>query len=175
MDVILTTSRLLLREFDLQDSFFVQELCTTPTWLQYIGDRGINTLADAVNYILNGPMHSYRVNGFGLWVTVLKDTGKPIGMCGLIKRDMLEDVDIGYALLPAYEGQGYAFEAATATVKHALHQLNLPRVAAITALDNQRSIAVLEKIGFQFKKNIRLSPEEKELKLFAYEAVELKE
>lgn len=169
MAVVLTTPRLQLCEFNLQDAPFILELCNTPTWLQYIGDRGINTMANAVAYIINGPMHSYKTNGFGLWIIVLKDTGRPIGMCGLIKRDTLPDVDIGYALLPEYTGRGYAFEIASATLAYGIEQLKLPRVLGVVNEQNSRSVALLQKMGFIFQQNISLTPEEPELMLFAYQ------
>ncbi|WP_158828731.1 GNAT family N-acetyltransferase [Mucilaginibacter lacusdianchii] len=168
MAVVLTTERLLLREFDMQDAPFVLELCNTSTWLQYIGDRGVTSLANAINYIINGPLYSYKTYGFGLSVIVLKDTGKPVGMCGLIKRDTLEDIDIGYALLPQYEGKGYAYEIAAATVKYAVHDLKLARLVALTGLDNYRSMALLQKLGFHYEKDIQLTPDDKLLKLFTY-------
>lgn len=113
--LILTTDRLVLRQFSLSDTAFILELLNSPGWINFIGDRGIRTEKDAEEYLLNGPMKSYQKNGFGLAMIALKESGEGIGMCGLIKRESLADVDIGYALLPAYTGQGYAYEIAAAT------------------------------------------------------------
>src|SRR5688572_10804905 len=93
----LTTDRLILRELTLDDAEFILGLVNEPSWLRFIGDRGVRTLDDARAYISNGPMKSYERNGFGLYLTALKGAGTPIGMCGLIKRDGLDDVDVGFA------------------------------------------------------------------------------
>lgn len=160
----LLTPRLTFHPFTSEDAPFILTLLNTPGFLQFIGDRGVRTLEDARQYLQNGPMTSYRQHGFGLYRTDLTETQTPIGMCGLIKRDGLDDVDLGYAFLPAYEGQGYATEAASAMMTHA-QQLGIPRVVAITAPDNERSIRVLEKIGLRFEKMITL-PNSGESKLF---------
>jgi len=168
MPVILETERLRLRTFNIADAAFVLELLNTPTWLQYIGDRGIKTLEQAQSYLANGPIMSYATNGFGLYLVELKNMGTPIGMCGFLKRNYLEHMDIGYALLPAYESQGYALEIATATMNYAFTQLNLTHLAAITDTGNGRSVKLLEKLGFKLKELITI--EDKDLNLFIRDA-----
>ena len=165
--VILETERLILREFNTGDAAFILLLLNNPSWLQYIGDRNVKTLEDAQNYLLNGPMKSYRENGFGLSLVEQKENNIPIGMCGLIKRDTLEHVDIGFALLPEYAGMGYAYEIAAATMAHAKHTLKLEQVVAITSIDNTRSIALLNKIGLNFEKMVRLAEDQESLMLFS--------
>ena len=113
---VLETERLILRQFTTDDAGFILEQLNEPSWIQNIGDRKIRTLDDARAYIVNGPRASYEKNGFGLWLIVLKETGESIGMCGLIKRDGLEDVDIGYALFPRFWSRGYAHEAAASVM-----------------------------------------------------------
>lgn len=164
MAAILETERLALRKFTLADAPFVAELMNTPTWLQYIGDRQIRTLAHAQSYLINGPMMSYAAYGFGLYLIEIKDTRTPIGMCGLVKRNYLDNLDIGYALLPRYEGMGYAYEIALATLNYAFTDLHLLRVAAITLESNTRSIKLLTKLGFTFERVLTI--DEKELMLF---------
>jgi len=164
MPVILETERLRLRTFTIADAAFVLELLNTPSWLQFIGDRGIRTLEQAQSYLANGPIMSYATYGFGLYLVELKETGNAIGMCGLLKRNYLEHMDIGYALLPQYEGQGYAHEIAAATLNYAFTKLHLMHLAAITDTRNVRSVKLLEKLGFQFKELITI--EEKDLNLF---------
>lgn len=164
---ILETERLILSEYENSDAAFIMELLNTPSWLQFIGDRNIKSLDDARNYILNTPVASYRKNGFGLYSVKLKDGNIPIGMCGLIRRESLEDVDIGFALLPQFEGKGYAYEAAAAMLDYAKTHLKLKRIVAITNIDNVSSIRLLEKLGLKFEKNIKFEKEEKELKLFS--------
>ncbi len=162
---ILETERLALRQFIADDAAFVFELVNEPSFIQNIGDRNVRSLADAVNYLEKGPISSYARNGFGLYHVQLKESGESIGMCGLIKRDTLEDVDIGYAYLPKFWSNGYAVEAALA-VKEQVRSLGLKRLVAITDPDNAGSIRVLEKIGLTFEKMIRLSTDDIELKLF---------
>jgi RimJ/RimL family protein N-acetyltransferase len=145
---------------------FIFEQVNEPSWIQNIGDRGVRTLDDARAYILNGPAASYAKNGFGLWLVALKETGESIGMCGLIKRDTLEDVDIGYAFLPRFWGKGYAVESARAVKDYAKEVIRLKRLVAIVDPANESSIRVLEKIGLKFERMVRLSADDIELKLF---------
>jgi RimJ/RimL family protein N-acetyltransferase len=164
---ILETERLFLRSFVAEDAEFILELVNEPSFIQNIGDRGVRTLEDARAYILNGPVASYAKNGFGLYLVALKETGESIGMCGLIKRDTLEDVDIGYAFLPKFWGKGCAVEAARAVKNCAKDVIGLKRLVAITDPANEGSIRVLEKIGLTFERMVRLSADDIELKLFA--------
>ena len=150
---IIKTSRLTLSEFQLTDAPFVLTLLNTPTWLQYIGDRGVKNLADAEKYIEQKLIKSYRENGFGLYMVSLKEE-IPIGMCGLVNRPTLEDVDIGFAMLPKYAGKGYGFESAKAVLEWARDELKLNRIVGITVPDNKYSIKLLEKIGLQFEEKM---------------------
>jgi RimJ/RimL family protein N-acetyltransferase len=164
---ILETERLLLRQFTSDDAQFIFKLLNEPSWIQNIGDRNIRTMDDARAYIVNGPRASYEKNGFGLWLIVLKETGKSIGMCGLIRRDNLEDVDIGYALLPKFWSKGYAVEAAQAVKEYAKNVIGLKRLVAIVDPANEGSIRVLEKLGLSYERMVRLSADDIDLKLFA--------
>lgn len=166
---ILETERLLLRELSIDDAKFIIDLLNDPSFIQNIGDRKVRTVVDAQAYVLNGPVASYAKNGFGLSLVTLKATGESIGMCGLIKRDVLEDVDIGYAYLPRYWSNGYAIEAALAMKSYAKETVRLKRLAAIVDPANTGSIRVLEKLGMKFEKMIRLSQDDMELKFFACE------
>jgi len=162
---ILETERLVLRQFTFEDADFILRLLNEPSFIQNIGDRGVRTLEDARSYILRVPIASYEKNGFGLYLVILKESGQSIGMCGLIKRDQLEDVDIGYAFLPEFWSKGYAVEAALAVKEYARDVIGLKRLIAITDPENQASIRVLEKIGLRFEKVVRLSEDDIELKL----------
>lgn len=155
-DTVMQTTRLRLRPLSASDAAFILELVNDPDWLRYIGDRGVRTLEDAERYILQGPVAMYEARGFGLYGVELLETGALIGMCGLIKRDALEDVDIGFALLPAYRRGGYGREAAEATLAYARDVLGLPRVAAIVSPDNEASIGLLERLGLRRDGLIRL-------------------
>jgi RimJ/RimL family protein N-acetyltransferase len=162
---VIETQRLALRELNLDDAAFILELLNEAAFLRFIGDKGVRTLGDAREYILKGPMDSYARNGFGLYATCLKD-GSPLGICGLVKRDGLDEPDVGFAFLSRHWFKGYAVESASAVMCYGKRQLKLPRIVAITSPDNAGSIAVLEKIGLRFLRSIRLTATSAELKLF---------
>jgi RimJ/RimL family protein N-acetyltransferase len=163
---VLETDRLALRKLSLDDAGFILELLNDPSFLRFIGDKNVRNLEDARQYILKGPLESYERLGFGLYLVALKTTGVPLGICGLIKRDALDDVDIGFAFLPEFRAQGYAFESAAAVRDYGLNVLELGRLLAITNPDNTGSIRVLEKIGLRFERLIRLAPESSEIRLY---------
>lgn len=162
---ITTTNRITLRKLTQNDAAFILELLNDPAFIRFIGDRNVRTLEDAANY-LKGPLESYERNGFGLWLVENK-AGIPLGICGLIKRDTLPHVDIGYAFLPEFRSQGLAFEAARATLDFARDTLKISRVLAIVTPDNERSIRLLTKLGLKFERMIVMPNDEIELKLFA--------
>ena len=163
----LETERLSLQHLTAGDAEFLIELLNDPSFIRNIGDRGVRTVQDAHAYVQNGPAASYAKNGFGLDLVILKDTGEPIGLCGIIKRPTLDDVDIGYAFLPRHWSKGYAVEAASAVKQYAQDIIGLKRLVAIVDPLNLGSIRVLEKIGFTFEKMVKLSADDIELKLFA--------
>ena len=163
---VLETERLVLRRLSADDAEFILELLNQPSFLRYIGDKGVRNTEDAIRYIQTGPVASYDRFGFGLYLVELKETGVSIGMCGLIKRDSLPDVDVGFAFLPAYWLQGYAFEAAAAVMTYGREVLGLRRMVAITSLDNDASIRLLEKIGLRFERLIKLAEDQPEVRLF---------
>ncbi|MEO8041234.1 MAG: GNAT family N-acetyltransferase [Acidobacteriota bacterium] len=164
---VLTTERLVLRHFTLDDAPFILELLNEPGWKRYIGDRGVNDLDGARNYIETGPVASYRKHGFGLWAVELKSDNSLGGMCGLIKRETLDDVDIGFALLARLEGYGFAREAAEATLAFAQVSLGLSRVVAITTIDNDRSGRLLKRIGMVDQGEVSFAPGGETLRLYA--------
>jgi [ribosomal protein S5]-alanine N-acetyltransferase len=166
MKIVVETERLQLGHFSLYDAPFILELVNDPSWIQFIGDRGIHTLAQAEVYLQHGPMASYAENGFGLYLVRRTVDAMRLGMCGLVKRPSLPHVDIGFAFLPQFTGQGYAFEAATAVLHHAHHDLNLSPIVAITAPDNQRSVKLLEKCGLHFQEMISLGQGRPDTMLF---------
>jgi RimJ/RimL family protein N-acetyltransferase len=165
---VLATERLVLRRLTLADAAFILELVNEPAWLEFIGDKGVRTPEDARTYLRQGPLDQYARFGFGPLRVDLKADGAPLGLCGLIKRDPLPDVDIGFALFARHWGRGYAFEAASAVLAHGQSELGLRRIVALTALGNQRSIRLLEKLGLKFERIIRLTPTSPESRLFAW-------
>ena len=167
---ILETQRLSLYELSAEvddDAAFIFRLLNEPSFLKNIGDRGVHCLEDAYGYLRLGPVASYLANGFGLYRVQVKASGETVGMCGLVKRMTLPDVDLGYALLPEFFGQGYAVEAGKAVLGDARARLGIGRIVAITDPANVASVRVLEKLGFHYEKMLRLTPDATELKLFA--------
>ncbi len=167
---VFETSRLTLRRLGLEDAGFIVELLNDPSFLRFIGDKNVRTEEDARQYILAGPMDSYQRHGFGLWLVEIKDSTAAAGMCGLLKRDYLDEVDIGFAFLPRYRSKGYAFESAAAVMEYAWSVLGLKRVVAIADEDNAGSLRVLEKIGMSFDRMIKL-PDGGEVTLFGVTAM----
>lgn len=162
---ILETERLIIQLLSIDDAAFILTLLNSPGWLQFIGNKNVHTIEDAQNYILNGPLKSYKQQGFGLYLMNLKNGNERIGICGLIKRETLKDADLGFALLPEFQGRGYVAEAAAAILNYAHSNLKLNRIAAITQPDNLACIKLLESLGFVFKNKIS-SPGEDELMLY---------
>ncbi len=161
------TERLRIRRFETGDAPFILALLNTPGWLQFIGDKHITTLNDAENYIISGPVKSYKKFGFGLNLVSLKHNHTPIGMCGLIQRAELDDIDIGFAFLPEHSGRGYALESAEAMIRYAKENLKTARLVAITLPQNTSCIRLLGKAGMQFEKTVRFPGETEELMLFS--------
>lgn len=165
--VAFETARLRLRQQTLDDAAFVHALLNDPDFLRHIGDRGVRTVEDARAYITAGALASYAAHGFGLWVMERKDDGMALGLCGLVKRPQLDDVDVGYALLPTFRGAGYAREAVAATLAHAAAAHGLTRLIAVVSPDNAPSRRLLEREGFAFERMVRMAPEEPEILLLA--------
>ncbi|MDR7314216.1 GNAT family N-acetyltransferase [Brevibacillus nitrificans] len=168
--IVLETERLYLRHQTLDDAAFILELVNDPAWLQFIGDRGVRTLDDARSYIANGAIKSYERDGFGFYLVERKEDHTLLGMCGLVKREGLEDVDIGFAFLPDYRSKGYAYEAASAVMQYAKETLGLTRVVAITTQDNHSSGRLLEKLGLRFERLVQMPNDTELLRLFVYDA-----
>jgi RimJ/RimL family protein N-acetyltransferase len=162
---VLETERLVLHEFTAGDAAFVLKIVNEPSFLRYIGDRGVRNLEDARRYIADGPVAGYACHGHGLMRVVRKEDGAEVGMCGILKRDSLPEPDIGFSFLPEYWSQGYAHESASAVIRHAREALGLGRILAITTKDNGSSMRLLDKLGFRFERMIAFGDEE--LRLFA--------
>jgi RimJ/RimL family protein N-acetyltransferase len=169
MKFVAETERLKLREFTKDDAPFLLELLNTPNWIKFIGDRNVKTLNDAREYASNRLISSYHRFGFGLYMVELKEKSTPIGMCGLVRREALEDVDLGFAFLPQYTGQGYAQEASTATMELARKKVKTRRLVAITMVDNSNSINLLRKLGFNFEKTVNFPGEDQTLMMYSVE------
>lgn len=167
---VIETNRFNLRHFGPGDAGFILQLVTDPAWRHYIGDRGIETVEQATGYIEDKLIDLYRRLGFGLYCVERKTDLVPIGMCGLVRRDWLEDADLGFAFLPEHRGMGYALESASAVLEWARRDLGLARLAAISTPDNAPARKLLEALGFQARGTVRPAPDEPELRLFEWVA-----
>ncbi|HQZ82817.1 MAG TPA: GNAT family N-acetyltransferase [Pyrinomonadaceae bacterium] len=167
---IVETDRLSLRELEPDtDAAFVFELLNTPSFLRYIGDRGVRSVERSRAFIEEQYCASYRNNGFGLYLVALKsDDGtrlQPIGICGFVKRDHLDAPDIGFAFLPEFERRGFGYESAAAILEYGRTDLGFRRVLAITSQDNDNSGKLLIKLGFSLSGSFT-APSGEELKLY---------
>ncbi|MBD0318995.1 MAG: GNAT family N-acetyltransferase [Gemmatimonadetes bacterium] len=156
MTIVTETGRLVLRHFTTEDAEFVLRLLNEPSFIENIGDRGVRTVEDAVAYLNRGPIDSYARHGHGLNAVVLRETGEPIGMCGLLRREQFADADVGYSFLPEFWRRGYAAEAVAAVVEHGRRTLGLRTIIAIVAPHNTASSALLEKLGFRYEERVEL-------------------
>ena len=164
---VIETERLNLREVNESDAAFVLDLLNDPDFMRNVADRGVRTLEEARRYVAERFTAAYRRDGFGFWLVEPKESGLPAGICGLVKRDTLPGVDVGYAFLPPFRAKGYAYESASAVVAYAREVLGLKRIYAIVNPENAVSIRVLEKLGMKFERMVSLSPDEPEVRLFA--------
>lgn len=151
MKTVTETERLILREFTTDDAPFIYRLPNTPGWPRFTGNRHIHDVESASQYPDRAPMSSYRTPDFGLWAVVLKDTGIPVGMCGLPERDFPDAPDIGFALLPEFGGTGHAYELAMAAMDHSPREWGISRIVAIVSKDHVRSVRLSEQPGMAYK------------------------
>jgi ribosomal-protein-alanine N-acetyltransferase len=168
-DVLVTTDRLAMRPYTIADAPHILELVNEPAFIANIRDSGVRTVADAEAYLEKGPLAMYAALGFGLWAVEERESGDVVGMCGLLKRDSLPDPDLGFAFVERARGKGYATEAGRATLQWGLREKGIGRVLAITALHNDASAAVLEKIGFRLRGVETLPGNDHETKVWVWE------
>jgi RimJ/RimL family protein N-acetyltransferase len=162
--VVAETARLTIRHMAMSDAIFLLRQLNQPTWLQYIGDKGVRSLGDAERYVA-ATQENYRKLGFGMYIVQLKG-GDQAGVCGLVKRDTLPHPDLGFALLEAQFGKGYALEAAAAVVQYGRDALGIRKLLAITTPSNERSAKLLLKLGFRRTGTVRMPSASEELNLY---------
>jgi ribosomal-protein-alanine N-acetyltransferase len=167
--IIAETPRLRLRLLSQQDTGFILELLTDPAFRANVGDRGVHDLASAARYIEQGPGASYAQFGFCMYVVEHQETGRALGLCGLLRRDSHPDAEIGFAMLPIGRGQGYASEAAAAAMKLGVEHFGLTRIVAITAPDHRDSIRILERLGFRYERMVHYTADG-ESRLFIFDS-----
>jgi len=163
---VVETPRLILCHHREDDAPFILELLNDDAFIRYIGDKGVRTLSDAMNYLRSGPMDSYKRHGFGLFLALLREDSSRIGICGLLQRDELDDPDVGFAFLPRYRSNGYASESATAVVEWGQTKLGMRRIVAITSTENHDSIRLLQKIGMTFEGLVQLGDNQSKANLY---------
>ena len=164
----LYTNRLAISRLSTDDTALTLDLLNDPDFINNVADRNVRNTAQARQYLLDGPIASYRDNGFGMYKVCERHSGQAIGLCGLVRRPNLAYVDICYGLLPAGRGQGYAMEAARRVLNHALEDIGLTHIAGIVSPDNIASIKILEALGMRYQRPIRLEPDEEDISLYLY-------
>jgi RimJ/RimL family protein N-acetyltransferase len=167
VSIIVETRRLTIRRLTLDDAPFIWELLNDAAFMQFIGDRGVRTVDDACEYLTKGPLEMYERLGFGLWGVELRTTRTPMGICGLLKREWLDDVDLGFAFLPEFRGAGYAFESAAAVIGYGLDHLKLSRLTAIVSPGNAKSESLLARLGMQPGGMVRAPDATKDVQLYS--------
>jgi RimJ/RimL family protein N-acetyltransferase len=164
---ILETERLELRWMTLDDAPMMFAVWNDPAFMQFVGDRGIRTIDEAQTCMQQGPLHLYTEYGYGPFRVIHRDDGADMGVCGLYRRDGLDEPDIGFAFLPEFRGRGFGYEASVAVLDHARDDLKLPRVTAIVSPENSASIGLLEKLGLHYDKLMRLPGDDKDVSLYS--------
>ncbi|WP_434362196.1 GNAT family N-acetyltransferase [Parasalinivibrio latis] len=166
MTIIYQTSRLRVRAFTHDDAAFIQKLLNEPGFIQNIADKGVRSCEDAINYLDSVPLASYEKYGYGLWCMELKETGQPVGMCGLVKRDYLAHPDIGYAILSDFYRQGLTAEAVAGTIAWARDEMDMPALLGIVNVGNEASQKVLEGAGLSYQGLVEPAPDMPSLQLY---------
>ena len=164
----LETERLIIDEMQPAEAPFVLELLNDEAYIEHIGDRNIRTLEQAQEFLVEKVIASYARNGFGMYAVRLKRDGSLVGMCGLVKRESLVDIDIGYGFLSQARGHGYALESARCVMDWATTTLGLQRLVAIVSPTNTPSVTLLESLGLRFESIVKLEGEEDAVKLYAW-------
>jgi len=165
--VIAETPRLRIRHLTAEDAAFTCQLLNQPSFIENIADRGVRTEVDALHYLAEGPIKSYRQHGYGLFLVEDCNSYVPLGFCGLLYRNNLQEIDIGFAFIPQCWGKGYAFEAASAVLHFGYDKLKLKRIVGLTTAGNTASIKVLHRLGMRFEKTVQMQPSEEFVQLYS--------
>ena len=162
----LETERLRLRRVTLDDADLMLTIWNDPAFVRHVGDRGVRTIEQARDAVKSSALRLYAEYGYGPYVVVQKSDNARIGICGLFRREHLDEPDIGFALLPDYFGKGLAGEAAFAVLAHGRDDLGLETITAIVSPENESSIALIRKLGLSFAGMITMPGEDQEICLY---------
>lgn len=160
------TNRLLLYPVGLEDAEFIYKLVNTESWIRFIGDRNVTDIEAAKAYIKERMLPQFERLGYGNFVIMLKETKEKVGTCGIYDREGLEGVDIGYALYPTYEKNGYALEASSKMLDLAFNEFGLSKVSGITSKENIASRRLMDKLSLKEKGTVVLENDPEELVLY---------
>jgi RimJ/RimL family protein N-acetyltransferase len=163
------TERLIIRPTSEKDSELIYQLMNTPKFVKFVGDREINSIQDAENYIKIKMLPQLKTFGYSNYSLITKSEGIKIGTCGLYNRDGVDGIDIGFGLLPQYEGFGYAYESASRLVRAAFEEFNIDKIKAFTTKENMSSQRLLEKLGLEMIGTTWLPNDNEELLLYKIE------
>lgn len=165
--IIAETPRLRIRHLTAADAAFTCQLLNEPSFIENIADRGVRSKLDALHYLAEGPIKSYQQHGYGLFLVETSDNKIPIGFCGLLFRDYLQETDIGFAFAPQFWGKGYALEAASAVLHFGYQKAKLRRIVGLVSAGNLPSIKVLTRLGLSFEKVVQVQPSLKDVQLYS--------
>lgn len=166
---MLQTERLRITKLTDDDADFIFELLNEPAFKRFIGDKGIRTKDDALNYIRTVPLHQYQNHDYGLYRVGTRENNVPTGICGLVTREEFSDPDLGFAFLSAHCEMGYGYESSQAILAAGRDAHGLRRIIAMADEDNIASTRLLDKLGFQFERMVTMPGEEQEIRQYAIE------
>ncbi len=160
------TERLILKPTGIEDAAFIYELLNTPGWLEHIGDRNVHSLEAASQYIEDRMLTQYEEKGYGNYTVILKEDLSKLGTCGIYARPGIEDVDIGFSMLPQFMGKGYSYESSVKMMWLAEHKFGIKKITAITTRANVASQNLIQKLGMKFTKDVELEDDNEVLMQF---------
>jgi len=163
------TKRLILKPTDIDDGPFIYELLNSPGWIKNIGDRDVHSIAEAVKYIEDRMLQQFKEKGFGNYTVIRKEDHVKMGTTGIYVRPKMDDVDIGFAMLPQYMCKGYSYEAANKIMSLAKKEFNLKKITAITTRENKASQNLIRKIGLKYIQDINFENSDEILLQFGLE------
>lgn len=166
-DWLIETDRLRLRPVSVDDTELMLAIWNDPAFIRNVSDRGIRTVEQAREAIVSGAQKLFEDYGYGPYCMSMKTDGTMIGICGLFKRENLDDPDIGFGVLPEHCGKGYAGEAAAAVIDYARDELGISALTAIVSPKNAPSIGLIEKLGLTFERMITMPGDDDAICLYS--------